>query len=309
MNKQGSVLTKEQFSGAPIERAHLHRGFTSKKTPLKWIRFFRACVLQREHANDKKKKELKKIWIGALSLIVLGFIINYFFYFPVFILIIASLGIAILFTIKINSKFRKKYTDGFDFFSDYFSAFFTLIEEDLQPQSRISLEANVKDTIQSTNLIKQEKHDANTSGFISGNNYYYEKEISKGSCFLSDGSMLSFNFTERLRNRIITKRGRVSGKQKTKQKYKSVYPFVLKMKIPKTKYILKKEVDKSNIQLAEDTSFYIVKTTRKFDIKNEHPEKYQPYSSSSIEMFSSDYFALELINLINVSYSCVTPRV
>ncbi|TPN85983.1 hypothetical protein [Aquimarina algicola] len=308
MSQQGTVLTAEQFSGAPIERAHLHRGFKSKKTPLKWIRFFRACVLQRENANIKKKKELKKIWFGAVILIALGFLINYFFYFPFFLFILAVIGVAIILTSKTKSKFRKNYTDGFDFFSDYFSAFFALIEEDLQPQSRISLEANVKNTMQSANLVKQEKHQSNTRGFISGSNYYYEKEISNGSCFLSDGCMLSFNFTERLRNRVVKKRS-ASGKRKTKQKYKSVYPFVLKMKIPKAKYILKSEVDTSDIQLAEDTDFYIVKTIRKFDIRNEHPEKYQPYASSSIEMFSSDYFALELINLINVSYSCVTPRV
>ncbi|WP_103863406.1 hypothetical protein [Aquimarina sp. I32.4] len=308
MNKQGSVLTKEQYSGAPIERAHLHRGFSSKKTPLKWIRFFRACVLQRQHANDVKKKKINKIWIIIVSILVLMFIIKQYYYFPFTLVFIISILTGIIMTVRTKKRFKKNYTDGFDFFSDYFSAFFTLIEEDLLPQSRITLEANVKSTMLSENLKKKEKHEAKTSGFLSGTNYFYEKEISKGSCFFNDGSIVTFNFTERLRNRIVNKRS-ASGKRKTKQKYRSVYPFTLKMKIPKAKYIQKQGMDTSKVQMVEDENYYVVKTVRKFDIKNENPEEYNPYSSSSITMFSADYFSLELINLINASYSCVTPRV
>ena len=81
------------------------------------------------------------------------------------------------------------------------------------------------------------------------------------------------------------------------------------MKIPKDTYLLKPEIDRTVLEMAEDPNYYIIKTQRKFDIKNENPEKYEAYTMSSIEMFSSDYFALELINLINISYGCVTPRV
>ncbi|AIZ42973.1 hypothetical protein [Cellulophaga baltica] len=307
MSQQGSVLTQEQFQGAPIERAHLHRGFSSKKTPLKWIRFFRACVLQRESANTNKKKEIKKVWLITVGAIILSHLIDYVAYFPTTLFFIAAIITAIILNVRIKKKFKKNYTEGFDFFSDYFSAFFTLIEEDLQPQSRITLEANVKDTIEKSNLQKEEEYTSENRGFLSGKDFYYEKIISKGSCFLSDGCTLNFSFSERLRSRIVKKRS-ASGKRKTKQKYKSIYPFILKMKIPKDKYVLNTAIDKSTLELAEDAEFYIIKTTRKFDIKNEHPEKYEPYRSSSISMFSSDYFALELINLINVSYGCVTPR-
>ncbi|SDE86582.1 hypothetical protein [Cellulophaga baltica] len=307
MSQQGSVLTQEQFQGAPIERAHLHRGFSSKKTPLKWIRFFRACVLQRESANTKKKKEIKKVWLITVGAIILSHLIDYVAYFPTTLFFIAAIITAIILNVRIKKKFKKNYTEGFDFFSDYFSAFFTLIEEDLQPQSRITLEANVKDTIEKSNLQKEEEYTSENRSFLSGKDFYYEKIISKGSCFLSDGCTLNFSFSERLRSRIVKKRS-ASGKRKTKQKYKSIYPFILKMKIPKDKYVLNTANDRSTLELAEDAEFYIIKTTRKFDIKNEHPEKYEPYRSSSISMFSSDYFALELINLINVSYGCVTPR-
>ena len=307
MNNQGTVLTKEQFGGAPIERAHLHRGFSSKKTPIKWIKFFRSCVLQRQNANAKKKKEIKRIWLIVGALIVLNFVMNYFVDFPLFIIDIVAIVVAIVFTIRTNKKFKKNYTDGFDFFSDYFSAFFTLIEEDLIPQSRINLTANLRETKGEENLIRKEQHESKAYGFLSGTNYFYEREISKGNCMFNDGSVINFNFTERLRNRIVKKRSS-SGKRKVKSKYKSTYPFILKMKIPKSKYALKTDIDTSNLQLAEDSEFYVIKTIRKFDIRNEEPEKYDPYDGSSISMFSSDYFALELINLINISYSCVAPR-
>jgi len=307
MNRQGTILRKEQFDGAPIERAHLHRGFSSKKTPIKWIKFFRACVLQRQNANDKKKKQIKNIWLIALGVFALSLLIGYFTYFPYIFILIVCIIVAIIRTSMIKKKFRKNYSDGFDFFSDYFSSFFTLIEEDILPQSKITFTANLKDTIAKENLLTEESYESETRGFLSGKSFFYEREISRGTCFFNDGSILVFNFTERLRNRIVKKRS-ASGKRKVKYKYKSVYPFTLKMKILKSNYILKPELDTSKIQLAEDDDFYVIKATRKFDIRNEEPEKYNPYETSSISMFSSDYFSLELINLINTGYSCVTPR-
>jgi len=311
MNKQGQVLTKEQFGGAPIERAHLHRGFKSKKTPIKWIRFFRACVLQRENANSKRKAFLKKSWILFIGLgLIMAVIVQIYHFSGAFsvLSIFLSLIIATAINYLTNKKFNKNYTDGYDFFSDYFSAFFTLIEEDLQPLTRIFLEANVKKTTESTNFIKEDVLKSKASGFISGKNKYYAKEISKGLCYFSDGSIISFNFAERIRERIVKKRGRVSGKRKTKYKYKSVYPFTIKMKIPKSKYTLNSKATKADLKIAEDTDFYIIKAVRKFDVKKENPKNYNPYEESSISSFSVDYFSLEVINLINASYSCVIPK-
>jgi len=311
MNKQGQILTKEQFGGAPIERAHLLRGFKSKKTPIKWIRFFRACVLQREHANSKRNAFIKKAWLSLIGLgIILAIVINLFGLNGAFgaLSIILTLIVAIIVNFTTNKKFKKNYTDGYDFFSDYFSAFFTLIEEDLQPQTRIFLEANVNNTVEESNLIKKEEYKSSRKGFLSGESQFYQKEISKGSCYFNDGSIISFNFTERIRERIIKKRGRVSGKRKTKLKYKSVYPFTIKMKIPKIKYTLKPQASKSDIKIAEDNDYFIIKAIRKFDVKKENPKNYNPEEESSISSFSVDYFSLEVINLINASYSCVIPK-
>lgn len=308
MNKQGQILTKEQFGGAPIERAHLHRGFKSKKTPIKWIRFFRACVLQRENANSKRRSFIKKSWILFIGSGIIMTIVADFYHFYIALPIILSLITAIVVNYLTNKKFNKNYTDGYDFFSDYFSAFFTLIEEDLIPQTRILLQASVKKTVESSNLIKEENYNSSRKGFISGKNQFYEKEISKGLCYFNDGSIVSFNFTERIRERIVKKRGRVSGKRKTKLKYKSVYPFTIKMKIPKTKYTLNSKVTKNDVKIVEDNDFYIIKTIRKFDVKKENPNNYNPEEESSITSFSVDYFSLEVINLINASYSCVTPK-
>ena len=213
MNKQGSVLTTAQFQGAPIERANLQRGFTSKKTPLKWIRFFRACVLQRDVAQKKNSKQNKTIWLIALAILIFSLVMIFMYNELIYIwLFFVCLITAILLSVRNRSNYTRKYSNGFDFFADYFSAFFTLIEEDLQPLSQISLVANVKSTEDDTNLIKEEDFEAETSGFIKGKNYYYQKEISRGPCLFSDGCLVSFRFTERMRNRTITKRGSVSGK-------------------------------------------------------------------------------------------------
>ncbi len=322
MNKQGNVLNKEKYIGAPIERAHLHRGFNSKKTPIKWIRFFRACVLQRQVAEEKKRKKFLtvKITFGFLfGLLVLLKVLNFSEIYEITILDKVSpvgiffIGIALLVIATVifglwHKDFNQKFAKGFDFFADYFSAFFTLIEEDLQPQSKIALEANLKDTRSNENLLKKEKYEAATRGFISGKQNYYERAISKGACFFSDGSLISFQFTERMRERIVKKRGQVSRKTKTKYKFKTVYPFTLKMKIPKDKYVLNASIDKEQINLAQEENFYVFKAVRKFDTKKENPEFYNPYDESSISSFAVDYFSLELINLINTCYSCVLPR-
>ncbi|SNR16478.1 hypothetical protein [Tenacibaculum jejuense] len=311
MNRQGNVLDVEQYTGAPIERAHLLRGFNSKKTPVKWIRFFRACVLQREIAETKKKKKLKKVWVAFFIFSAIAFI-GPFIFLPLGILfpfIFVFLIVAALINYFTNKKFKNKFADGFDFFADYFSAFFTLIEEDLQPQSKISLQANLKNTVSKESFVNEEPYDSNTRGFISGKQNYYERVISKGSCFFNDGSLISFQFTEKIRERIVKKRGSVSGKRKTKYKFKSVYPFALKMKIPKSKYSLKPNISSELTQVVEENDFYVFKTIRKFDTKKERPDQYNPYNESSITTFAVDYFSLEVINLINTCYSCVTPRV
>ncbi|WP_028888854.1 hypothetical protein [Tenacibaculum ovolyticum] len=316
-NRQGSVLDKELYTGAPIERAHLHRGFTSKKTPVKWIRFFRACVLQRQVAEDEKKKKIKEMWkfffiylaISFSCLIFSGVLPFLSLIFPfLFFFVFMFLIIAIIQNYRINQKFKKNFTNGFDFFADYFSAFFTLIEEDLQPLSKINLKANLKETISKDNLIKKDKYDSKTSGFLSGKENYYERIISSGSCFFSDSSLVSFQFTEKIRERIINKRGRISGKRKTKYKFKSVYPFAIKMKIPKSKYNLKSNINQEDTNMIEEGDFYVFKAFRKFDTKKERPTEYNPHIKNSITAFGIDYFSLEIINLINTCYSCVTPK-
>ncbi|WP_075343673.1 hypothetical protein [Tenacibaculum agarivorans] len=310
MNRQGNVLDVEQYTGAPIERAHLLRGFNSKKTPVKWIRFFRACVLQRQVAETQKKKKLKKMWTAFFIFSGIAFVAPFIF-LPLGILfpfIFVFLIVAALINYFTNRSFKNKFADGFDFFADYFSAFFTLIEEDLQPQSKISLQANLKNTRSKESFINEEPYASNTRGFISGKQNYYQREISKGSCFFNDGSLISFQFTEKVRERIVKKRGRVSGKRKTKYKFKSVYPFTLKMKIPKAKYSLKPNISSELTQMVEENDFYVFKTIRKFDTKKERPDQYNPYNESSITAFAVDYFSLEVINLINTCYSCVTPR-
>ncbi|WP_299838619.1 hypothetical protein [uncultured Tenacibaculum sp.] len=310
MNKQGNVLDIKQYTGAPIERAHLLRGFNSKKTPIKWIRFFRACVLQRQVAEGQKKKKLKKIWTAFFIYLAISFF-SPFLFPPLGVLLFGIpifLIVAIVINYNTNRRFKNKFSDGFDFFADYFSAFFILIEEDLQPQSKISLQANLKNTISKDNFINEETYDSNTRGFISGKQNYYERVISKGSCFFNDGSLVSFQFTEKVRERIVKKRGSVSGKRKTKYKFKSVYPFTLKMKIPKAKYGLQANFSYDLTQMVEEGDFYVFKTIRKFDTKKERPDQYDPYDESSITAFAVDYFSLEVINLINTCYSCVTPR-
>ncbi|MEP2240131.1 MAG: hypothetical protein ABJI22_17320 [Maribacter sp.] len=315
MDRQGNVLNKEQYIGAPIERAHLHRGFSSKKTPIKWIRFFRACVLQREIAREQKSKTIKKIWFILLGVFLCNFIaipLNFIsetigaIFTVIGMLACPGLIVAGIMTYLTNRKFKKNFTDGFDFFADYFSALFTLIEEDLQLDSKIALEANVKDTITEENLIKNESYTSESRGFISGIEKNYERVISKGSCFFNDESLIFFQFSERTRERIIKKRGS-SGKRKTKYKYRAAYPFTIKMKIPKRKYQLNPTIDTSQISFAEDNEYYVFKVYRKFDVKKENPDQYNPYEESSISSFAVDYFSLEVINLINTCYSCVTP--
>ncbi|SHK22756.1 hypothetical protein [Maribacter aquivivus] len=315
MDRQGNVLNKEQYIGAPIERAHLHRGFNSKKTPVKWIRFFRACVMQREIAREFKNKRIKNTWFIFLGIFVGSFVtIPLSSISPSLGIIPGALGvlvfpgiiIAIITTYRTNRKFKKNFTEGFDFFADYFSALFTLIEEDLQLDSKIALEANVKDTVTDENLIKNESYTSESRGFISGVEKNYERVISKGSCFFNDESLIFFQFSERTRKRIIKKRGS-SGKRKTKHKYRAAYPFTIKMKIPKHKYQLNPTIDTSQISFAEDDQYYVFKVYRKFDVKKENPDQYNPYEESSISSFAVDYFSLEVINLINTCYSCVTP--
>ncbi len=318
MNRQGNVLNKEQYTGAPIERAHLHRGFNSKKTPIKWIRFFRACVLQRKVAEEKKSEKIKKTWknffIYTAMVIISNFLVFPLFPFAIpilpflFLSIFIFLIVAIVTNYRSNSRFNKNFTEGFDFFADYFSAFFTLIEEDLQPLSKIALDANLKNTVSKENFIQKEAYESDTYGFVSGKQNFYERAISRGSCFFNDGSLVSFQFTEKIRERIVNKRGRISGKRKTKYKFKSVYPFTLKMKIPKATYNLNNNIDRQLVNLVEEDAFYVFKTIRKFDIKKEKPNEYNPHDPSSITAFAVDYFSLEVINLINTCYSCVIPR-
>lgn len=316
MNRQGNVLNKKQYAGAPIERAHLHRGFKAKKTPIKWIRFFRACVLQREVAEKRKKTKLRKMWIAFACVFAGSFLVGFltpilpfmgFVAAFLFLSIFPFLIIACIINYRTNKKFRKTFTDGFDFFADYFSAFFTLIEEDLKPQSKISLDANLKETKTEEYLLRKEEYNTASAGFISGDQNFYERIISKGSCLFNDGSLVSFQFAERARERIIKKRGS-SGKTKWKHKNKSVYPFTLRMKIPKAIYNLNPSVNKENINLVEEGDFYIFKAVRKFDTQKERPDQYNPYEDGSITTFAVDYFSLEVINLINTCYSCVKPR-
>ena len=297
-------LTTEDM--APIERAHLHRGFSAKKTPLKWIKFFRLCVIQREVSLAKRKKKTKQIWIAFFILTVLMFFLVPKFWIGINIVLLI---VAIVMNSRLVSAFNKNYTDGYDFFSDYFSAFFTLIEEELPQSGTIQFTANLKDTMTGMDNFKtSENISVKTPGFVSGKEEYYEKELCKGSCQLKDGAEVDFSFVEKIRKRIVRKRGAISRKTKTKEKYKSVFPFVLKMKLPKSIYQLKPEVNKSDIQLEEDDSFYYLKARRKFDVKSENPNDYTPYSYRSTPILSVEYFTLEVVNLFNVCYGCFTLK-
>lgn len=296
-------LTTEDM--APIERAHLHRGFSSKKTPLKWIRFFRMCVLQREVAIKKRKKKTNILLVGFLIIATAVFYLVPAYWIAVNITLFVAV---IVMDFRYRREFRKNYSKGYDFLSDYFSALFTLIEEELPQFGTIQFTANVKETLAGTEYLNSSM-DATfkTPGFISGKEEFYEKEIGKGYCTLKDGAEVSFSFVEKVRRRIIKKRG-TSGKRKTKQKYKSVYPFILKLKLPKSIYQLKADIDKANIQLEEDESFYYLKARRKFDIKDENPNGYSAYQYNSAPLFSVEYFSLEVVNLFNICYGCFTLK-
>ncbi|WP_294276711.1 hypothetical protein [uncultured Chryseobacterium sp.] len=296
-------LTTEDM--APIERAHLHRGFSSKKTPLKWIRFFRMCVLQRELSLKKRKKKSYTLWIAYFIIAVAVIFLVPGYWIAVNIILFL---VVLIMDARYRREFRKNYTDGYDFFSDYFSALFTLIEEELPQLGIIHFTANVKDTLAGAEYLKSSA-DATfeTRGFISGKEEFYEKEIAQGYCTLKDGAEVSFSFVEKVRKRIIKKRG-TSGKRKTKQKYKSVYPFILKIKLPKSMYQLKTDIDKGDIQMEEDDSFYYMKARRKFDIKDENPDDYSAYQYRSTPVFSVEYFSLEVVNLFNICYGCFTLK-
>lgn len=284
---------------APIEQAHLLRGFDSKKTPLKWIKFFRLCVIQRDVAQKKKAKSIKQIWIAFF--VLTGVVVYIGKYQPFFIIIL--LIIALVLRHRITKDFKTRFTDGYDFFSTYFSALFTLIEEELPPLGTIRVKANVNDSLDSQYLSDSKAINVDTPRFVSAKESFYEREISSGSCILKDGTEIAFSFVEKVRERVVKKRS-ISGKSKIKSKYKSVYPFLLRMSIPKSLYILKSDVTRDNIQLNEDETFYYLKARRKFDSKEEYPDKYSYSNQKSINDFTSEYFSLEIINLLNISYGC-----
>lgn len=309
METKINIPSAENFNVAPIERAHLHRGFSSSKTPLKWIRFFRACVLEREYALAKKNRKIKNVWWSILAVIVLIAIILLITHNFIFIILVGiiSLIIGAIITYRIKNTFDTKYTEGFDFFADYFSAFFSLIEEDLPLQSEIKLKADVRDTIKGMSFFKdQNPYKSTTPRFISGKENHYEKEISNGSCSFVDESHAVFKFTEYVREREIKKRGS-SGKIKYKNKYKSLYTFRLNLSIPKKHYKLNENVNKNTVVFTETPDFYVIKTSKRFDIRNDNPKAFDPYKPQSITNIPSDYFALEIINLFNISFGCVKP--
>ncbi|MDY3338066.1 hypothetical protein PG279_02610 [Riemerella anatipestifer] len=138
------LLSSENM--APIEQAHLLRGFSSKKTPIKWIRFFRLCVLQREEALKARKKKTAIMWGILLGIFILITILApKIFTLALFVLLV--LGGILNYIYRRN--FNKKYADGYDFFASYFTALFTLMEEEMPETGVISLRANVKKTMSS----------------------------------------------------------------------------------------------------------------------------------------------------------------
>lgn len=296
------LLSSENM--APIEQAHLLRGFSSKKTPIKWIRFFKLCVLQREEALKARKKKTAIMWGILLGIFILITILAPKI-FILALLILLILGGILNYIYRRN--FNKKYADGYDFFASYFTALFTLIEEEMPETGVISLRANVKKTMSSEFFKSSNDANFKTQGFISGVEKFYEREICNGTCQLKDGAEANFSFIEVLRNRVINKRG-ISGKRKVKNKYKTTYPFILKMKIPKSLYILKSDVNSYDLKIEEDDNFYYLRVKRKFDIREEKPEDYSPYMYNSIHLFSVDYFTLEVMNLLNTCYGCFILR-
>jgi hypothetical protein len=303
MSKNPSILLSAG-NMAPIEQAHLLRGFSAKKTPLKWIRFFRLCVLQREKALNKTRKKQGFVFLCFTVSIILTllFFIDFFWQIAIPSLIIMILGMY-----SFKREFKKKYSDGYDFFASYFSALFTLMEEEMPEDGVISLKANVKDTLSKEFLKNSTKPKWDTTTLSTIQNDFYEKEICSGSCLLKDSSEAFFSFTEMTRQRII-KRNKTRGRVKTKNKYKSAYPFILKMKFPKSTYSLNQDLKLGDIQFSEDDEFYYMRAKRKFDIKEEKPEDYSPYTYNSIQLFSVDYFTLEVMNLLNLCYGCFTLK-
>lgn len=292
-----------------IEQAHLFRGVSSKKTPLKWIRFFNLCVLQREKAEKQTKKKQRFIFLCFSVSIILTFI----FFINLFLVIaIPSFLIMIVGIIRLRIEFKKKYTDNYGFFAKYFSAFLTLIEEEMTENGLVSLKINVKDTLTNEFLkYKEEPNHTSSSSRKKIKIEHYEKEICSGSFLLKDGSEAFFNFSEITRHTTSVVTSRSGKKTKIKNKYKSVYPFTLKMKFSKSNYSLKQDNKFINLQIVEDEKFFYLRTKRKFNLKQEKPEDYTPYSYNSynsIQLFSVDYFTLEVMNLLNLCYGCFTLK-
>jgi hypothetical protein len=291
---------------APIEQAHLLRGFSAKKTPLKWIRFFRLCVLQREKAQNKTRKKQGFVFLCFTVSIILTllFFIDFFWQIAIPSLIIMIVGLY-----GFQREFKKKYSDGYDFFASYFSALFTLMEDEMAENEVISLKANVKETF-SKEFLKSKEEPEPISPLSRRKIIieFYEKEICSGTCLLKDGSEAVFSFIETTRKRTAKTTSRSGKRTKTKKKYKSVYPFILKMKFSKSTYALMPGVNFGDLQMEEDEGFYYLRAKRKFDIKEEKPEDYSPYTYNSIQLFSVDYFTLEVMNLLNLCYGCFTLK-
>ncbi|MGM5630826.1 hypothetical protein O2K51_07965 [Apibacter raozihei] len=282
---------------APIERAYLLKGFSAKKRPLQWIKFFRLCVIQKE-SQQKKMNKKNKIFIGIT--IFIGILLLIMFQINFIFLAMFIVGICCIVILYRKNRFNKKYGNGYEFFAEYFSAFLTLIEEELTSSGTLHLTANINKTTSSKYLKNKTPAHSNTRGFISGQNLFFEKEIAQGSCKLKDGSLLNFSFVDRTRKRVINKKS-LSGKHKTKYKYKSVYPFVMQMQISKSLYSIKSKINQE-VKINQDNDFYYVKVQRKFDIRKEQPKLYsQTRNSNTIRVFPVEYFVLEVTNLLNLS--------
>jgi len=206
-----------------------------------------------------------------------------------------------------KNQLYKKYPDGYDFFASYFSSLFALMEEEIPKTSTISLHANINETCSDQYLKKSVEIKTNMKNVIEKKDMLYEKEICNGTFELKDGAIARFYFTEIIRNRICKKKS-ASGRKKIKNKYKSTYPFVLSLQLPLSLYELKKDIQLKDLEVKKDEQYYLIKTKRKFDIRAEKSEEYSSYTINSMRLFSVEYFTLEIMNLLNISYGCFTLK-
>lgn len=300
-------IAKKIFSEKELLAVHKAKTFNYKFKVKKWITFFDEANTLGLHLQNKHKTTLNLVTILAVILGLFTVFRGGGLVVMVFNAVITSIVLVFLFRFLVN-KLQRNYKGEFLFYDKYVASFFILIEEDLKPNSKIVFQANLKNTIKNGKVIATKKLYRKKAGFVSGSENVYEKEMFRGVFFMIDESIVSFNMKERIRRRVIHSKGRVSGRSKIKKKYKSVYPCVVKMKLPKAKYVLKPDLNNARVNYTDEGDFYVFKVGVKFDPKSDFTDKYFFSKETTIGMYTPEYFSMELVNLINVCYQCVIPK-